>query len=94
MSYHARILLLQPKVNLSTSVVFSCWTKMMNEVQNDLENEGFNLERIDGKASLDQRRKAIHRFKEDPSCTIMLASIGSAGEGYVILLPHSVSWFT
>ncbi|KAF7556254.1 hypothetical protein G7Z17_g1537 [Cylindrodendrum hubeiense] len=63
------------------SVVFSCWTKMIDHVQKDLEYEGFNLERIDGQASLDQRRRAIHRFKNDSNCTILLASIGSAGEG-------------
>lgn len=59
---------------------------MMDHVQRDLEYEGFNLERIDGQASLDQRWRAIRRFKEDSNCTIMLASIGSAGEGYVISL--------
>ncbi|KAH8665633.1 SNF2 family N-terminal domain-containing protein [Ilyonectria robusta] len=66
---------------VSKSVIFSCWTKMMDHVQRDLEYEGFNLERIDGQATLDQRWRAIRRFKEDSTCTIMLASIGSAGEG-------------
>ncbi|KAJ3542098.1 hypothetical protein NM208_g4029 [Fusarium decemcellulare] len=63
------------------SVIFSCWTKMIDHVQKHLNEEGFIVERIDGQASLDQRRKAILRFKEEPDCTIMLASIGSAGEG-------------
>jgi SNF2 family DNA or RNA helicase len=39
------------------------------------------MERIDGQLSLRRRRQAINRFTERPKCTVMLASIGSAGEG-------------
>jgi SNF2 family DNA or RNA helicase len=56
---------------------------MLDLVQQDLAADGFITERIDGQSSLKRRRQAMKRFAEDPSCTIMLASIGSAGEGYV-----------
>ena len=69
---------------MPNSVVFSCWTKMLSLVQKDLEDEGFKLVRIDGQTSLNERWRAITQFKEDPNCTVMLASIGSAGEGYVV----------
>jgi SNF2 family DNA or RNA helicase len=54
---------------------------MLDLVQTDLENSGLQIQRIDGQASLQQRRAAVEVFKSDPACTVMLASIGSAGEG-------------
>ncbi|KAF2239007.1 hypothetical protein EV356DRAFT_226832 [Viridothelium virens] len=63
------------------SVIFSYWTKMLNLIQQALESEGFCTQRIDGSSSLEQRSEALRRFREDPKCTVMLASIGSAGEG-------------
>lgn len=59
---------------------------MLDLVQNDLEASGFSVRRIDGKASLDLRRQAVEQFRTDPKCTVMLASIGSAGEGYVLIM--------
>ncbi|KAI5867326.1 P-loop containing nucleoside triphosphate hydrolase protein [Durotheca rogersii] len=78
------------------SVVFSCWTKMLDLVQDALRAKGFNYQRIDGQSSLKARSEAMEIFTEDSNCTVMLASIGSAGEGvdftvaqYVHLLePH------
>ncbi|KAF5667795.1 hypothetical protein FHETE_5564 [Fusarium heterosporum] len=46
---------------------------------------GFITARIDGQASLEQRRQALKRFQGDPNCTVMLATIGSAGEGIDLL---------
>jgi SNF2 family DNA or RNA helicase len=63
------------------SVIFSCWTKMLDLIQQALQKHGFHLQRIDGSTSLENRSKAFHQFNDDPTCTIMLASIGSAGEG-------------
>ncbi|KAL9074288.1 MAG: hypothetical protein Q9157_004453 [Trypethelium eluteriae] len=65
------------------SVIFSYWTTMLNLIQQALESEGFCIQRIDGSSSLEQRSEALRRFREDPKCTVMLASIGSAGEGHV-----------
>ncbi|KAF4995234.1 hypothetical protein FGRMN_5265 [Fusarium graminum] len=67
------------------SVVFGCWTKMLDRVSQDLQRAGFTTARIDGQASLEQRRNALKSFKEDPNCTVMLATIGSAGEGIDLL---------
>ncbi|KAF7508204.1 hypothetical protein GJ744_009501 [Endocarpon pusillum] len=63
------------------SLVFSFWTKMLDIVQLHLELNGFIFRRIDGQSSLQERRKAICQFNDDPKCTVMLASICSAGEG-------------
>ncbi|KAI9664050.1 MAG: hypothetical protein M1821_007541 [Bathelium mastoideum] len=63
------------------SVIFSYWTKMLDLIQRALKSKGFYLQRIDGKSSLEERSEAMRQFTEDPKCTVMLASIGSAGEG-------------
>jgi len=70
------------------SVVFSYWAKMLNLVQHALELAGFSVARIDGQKSLQDRATAISRFSRDPECTVMLATIGSAGEG-IDLTPAS-----
>ncbi|KAI9708611.1 MAG: hypothetical protein M1820_003829 [Bogoriella megaspora] len=62
-------------------VIFSFWTKMLDLIQEALKANGFCLQRIDGTASLKDRSRAIDQFTQDPNCTVMLASIGSAGEG-------------
>jgi len=54
---------------------------MLDLIQQALRQHGFGVQRIDGKTSLEDRSKALHQFGEDPDCTVMLASIGSAGEG-------------
>jgi SNF2 family DNA or RNA helicase len=56
---------------------------MLDLIQKALESHGFSFCRIDGSTSLEERRNAMLRFNKDPKCTIMLASIGSAGEGWV-----------
>jgi SNF2 family DNA or RNA helicase len=66
---------------MALSVVFSFWTKMLDLIQRALHSEGFGFQRIDGKTSLEGRRMAIEQFNQNPECTVMLASIGSAGEG-------------
>ncbi|KAI0600873.1 hypothetical protein F4775DRAFT_543860, partial [Biscogniauxia sp. FL1348] len=63
------------------SVVFSSWTKMLDQVEQALRTKGLNYQRIDGQSSLRSRSEAMRLFSEDSGCTVMLASIGSAGEG-------------
>ncbi|KAH7305451.1 SNF2 family N-terminal domain-containing protein [Stachybotrys elegans] len=63
------------------SVVFSSWTGMLDLALKALQSSGYVCERIDGRASLQERSNALRRFNQDPKCTVMLASIGSVGEG-------------
>ncbi|KAG2026680.1 hypothetical protein GB937_001466 [Aspergillus fischeri] len=78
------------------SVIFSQWTRMLDLVAQALRQHNYKYARIDGHSSLADRRSAIQHLNEDNNCTVMLASIGSAGEGvdltaanYVHLLePH------
>lgn len=54
---------------------------MLDLAQHVLSTANFKFQRIDGRKTLQARQKAIHEFNEDPECTVLLASIGSAGEG-------------
>jgi SNF2 family DNA or RNA helicase len=54
---------------------------MLDLVQRALQANKFDFERMDGQTSLDNRTKSIRRFTNDPTCTVMLASISAAGEG-------------
>ena len=54
---------------------------MLDLIQVALQSEGFDFVRIDGKKSDKQRREALKRFRTDRTCTILMATIGSAGVG-------------
>ena len=59
---------------------------MLNIIGKALTHFGFHYQRLDGQSSLQQRDIAIRRFNQDVNYTVMLASIGSAGEGWVLNL--------
>ncbi|KAI1383675.1 SNF2 family N-terminal domain-containing protein [Hypoxylon trugodes] len=63
------------------SVVFSSWVKMLDLVEQALQQQQIGFERIDGSTSLEGRRKALGEFNNNVNCTVMLATIGSAAEG-------------
>ena len=57
---------------------------MLNLIEASLKERGLKVYRIDGQSSLSQRRKALETFGNEEEYSIMLASIGAAGEGYAI----------
>ncbi|KAF5623217.1 hypothetical protein F25303_11892 [Fusarium sp. NRRL 25303] len=63
------------------SVVFTFWRKMLDLLEFALRSEGFKSSRIDGQKSLVERTSALRSFRNDDSCTVMIATIGSIGEG-------------
>jgi SNF2 family DNA or RNA helicase len=54
---------------------------MLDLIEKALASERIVFQRIDGGKSLRHRRQAIQFFRNNPSCTVLLASIGSAGVG-------------
>ncbi|KAH8897616.1 hypothetical protein GQ53DRAFT_712073 [Thozetella sp. PMI_491] len=66
-------------------VIFSHWTGMLDQIQHALSpllsTLGLKLVRIDGSCTLSQRRNALDRFNLENDCVIMLATVGSVGEG-------------
>ncbi len=59
---------------------------MLDLIAQALQDEGFVFQRIDGQTSLEGRRKAMQEFNANPDCVVLLASIGSCAEGYVMQL--------
>jgi hypothetical protein len=55
--------------------------RMLDLVQIAFEADGLSFTRIDGQTTLPKRMQALETFNNDPNCQIMLASIGSIGEG-------------
>jgi SNF2 family DNA or RNA helicase len=64
-----------------SSVVFSHSTKMLDLIQEALLHYHFRICRIDGSTTLKGRSNVLRKFSEDADCAVMLATIGSAGEG-------------
>lgn len=54
---------------------------MLDLVELALQQRGIAFVRIDGTRSEQQRRKALKDFRDIPSCTVLLATLGSAGVG-------------
>ena len=54
---------------------------MLDLISQALKAAKICFERLDGKMSTPQSHKAIHKFRDDPECTVFLATVGSAGVG-------------
>jgi SNF2 family DNA or RNA helicase len=54
---------------------------MLDFIQKALEKNNISFRRIDGQTTLPSRADALKAFRNDPDCKVMLASIGSVGEG-------------
>ena len=57
---------------------------MLDLVEIALGMSGYGFQRIDGKQDEARRRSVLEDFRKNIGCSILLASIGSAGVGYVI----------
>lgn len=54
---------------------------MLDLIGQGLSAAKIRYERLDGKMTTPQRHTAIQSFRNDPNCTVFLATIGSAGVG-------------
>jgi SNF2 family DNA or RNA helicase len=54
---------------------------MLDLIGKALFQNGIQYERIDGRTTLNGRRAALKTFQCDPVCTVLLATVGSVGEG-------------
>jgi SNF2 family DNA or RNA helicase len=54
---------------------------MLDLIQKALQKDTISFRRIDGQTTLKGREDALEAFRNDPNCQVMLASIGSVGEG-------------
>ncbi|KAJ6160833.1 hypothetical protein N7470_004229 [Penicillium chermesinum] len=64
------------------SVIFSAWTSHLDLIEIALRNNNLrSFTRLDGTMSLASRAKALEKFAQDDSVTILLATIGAGGVG-------------
>jgi SNF2 family DNA or RNA helicase len=54
---------------------------MLDLVELALNRKGLSFWRLDGSMNLSQREASLENFRTDPNCTVLLASIQSAGVG-------------
>ncbi|KAK3983814.1 SNF2 family N-terminal domain-containing protein [Cladorrhinum sp. PSN332] len=80
----------QPGTRPIKSVVFTYWAKMLDLLEMALQQRGFIYTRIDGQKSLQQRKSSLHSFNHDDQCTVMIATIGSIGEGVNLTAANSI----
>jgi len=66
---------------LRLSVVFSAWTGMLDLIEKALAGENIEFQRLDGTKTFGQRRDALHEFRNNVSCNVLLASLGGAAVG-------------
>ncbi|KIW20882.1 hypothetical protein PV08_01461 [Exophiala spinifera] len=62
-------------------VVFSEFTSHLDLIEIALRDNGYSFVRVDGKMSLNNRKKAMDALASDNNVTILLASIKAAGQG-------------
>ncbi|KAI2777343.1 SNF2 family N-terminal domain-containing protein [Daldinia loculata] len=72
------------------SIIFSTWTGMLDLIGRALSLNSFTYQRLDGSKSLAQRRYALDEFRANQSCTILLASLGSAAVGLDLTMASRV----
>ena len=61
-------------------VLFSEWTTMLDLIQPLLEKHGITFVRLDGSVPQKQREELVHRFQNEPTCGVFLATnAGSVG---------------
>jgi len=70
------------------TVLFSQYTKMLEIIRSDLENEGVEFLYLDG--STKNRQSLVHRFNKDDSVKIFLISLRAGGSGLNLVGADSV----
>ncbi|BGP31413.1 hypothetical protein JCM10296v2_003177 [Rhodotorula toruloides] len=63
------------------SVVFSQWTTLLDRLGDALEAEHIQYDRLDGSMNREQRAAAMHAFKTDPRCEVLVVSLRAGGVG-------------
>ncbi|KAI5299694.1 ornithine carbamoyltransferase [Ascosphaera pollenicola] len=79
------------------TVVFSQWTSFLNLFEPHLLKYNIHFTRIDGKMKANQRDEAMEKFRDDESCTVMLASLSVCSVGLNLVAANQViltdSWW-
>ncbi|KAI2092166.1 hypothetical protein LOZ36_000626 [Ophidiomyces ophidiicola] len=92
-----KILTAQGQAADTKTVVFSQWTSFLDFIEPQLSKHGINFTRIDGKMNSTKRDAAMATLANDPSCTVMLASLNVCSVGLNLVAANQViladSWW-
>jgi SWI/SNF-related matrix-associated actin-dependent regulator of chromatin subfamily A3 len=79
------------------TVIFSQWTSFLDILTPHLLSSGFKITRVDGSMSATSRDAALRLFDDDPSTTILLASLSVCSVGLNLVAANHVimadSWW-
>ncbi|KAJ5665096.1 uncharacterized protein N7477_007544 [Penicillium maclennaniae] len=76
-----KVLTAQGQAPGTKTVVFSQWTSFLDLVEPHLEKSHIKFVRIDGKMQSVKRDNSINMFSNEPSCTVLLASLSVCSVG-------------
>lgn len=92
-----KVLTAKGQADGTKTVVFSQWTSFLNLIEPQLEERGINFVRIDGSMQSIKRDNSINAFTNDPSCTVLLASLNVCSVGLNLVAANQVilsdSWW-
>lgn len=70
-----------PNATPTKSVVFSQWTRFLSLLARHLSDVKISYARLEGSMTLARRQQELHRFKHDPSISVLLVSLRAGGVG-------------
>lgn len=76
-----KVLTAQGQAPGTKTVVFSQWTSFLDLVEPHLDQRGIKFVRIDGKMQSVKRDNSINLFSDEPTCTVLLASLSVCSVG-------------
>lgn len=92
-----KILTAKGQAEGTKTVVFSQWTSFLDIVEPHLTNNNVRFTRIDGKLNSNKRDQAIADFTNDPTCSVLLASLSVCSVGLNLVAANQVvlcdSWW-
>lgn len=84
-------LLARPEMQESKIIIWSSFIENVNWLHKQLAT--YNPVRVHGSRAIEERNKAIVKFKEDASCRILIATPGAAKEGLTLTIANHAVFY-
>ncbi|KAJ5099789.1 hypothetical protein N7532_006790 [Penicillium argentinense] len=92
-----KVLTAKGQAENTKTVVFSQWTSFLTLIEPQLEQRSIKFARVDGSMQSIKRDNSINMFSNDPSCTVLLASLNVCSVGLNLVAGNQVilcdSWW-
>jgi SWI/SNF-related matrix-associated actin-dependent regulator of chromatin subfamily A3 len=72
---------MQSRLTEKPSIIFSDWKRTISTVGSLFQANGVQCRRIDGDISIPERRQILSEFGTEPSCRVLLMTLGTGGLG-------------